>query len=177
MKIITISFLLCALLVIPQLQTDVEAEEQYACVKKQNGQFRLVDDPADCRPSEYSWEFEIKDNAGNKGEICWTNAAEDCILKLKFNSDDTLFSFFGSEICDGDPIIESYVYGSGFRNEGSDAVKIGLTFNKGGELLMGRVFIMDLNNGLGLCDVASVSFPCIEEDTYTVLDCSLTVPE
>lgn len=162
MKIITIFLLICALLVMPQFQANVEAddEDMYACVKHNNGQFRLVDDPGDCNPSEYYIEYEINDDDELEVDICFTNDA-DCILKLNLDSDDSLFSVVGIETCPvDDSSVERNVYGSGFTN--ADGLQIGLTFTGNGSH-DGAVFLLDL---VGLCDVSGES---CEGDGYAYL--------
>lgn len=148
MRIFTIILMFCALLVMPQFQADVQAddEDMYACVKKNNGQFRLVDDPEECNPSEYYIEYEI-DGDELEVDICFTNNG--CTLNLHLDTDDGLFSVIGSEICtDGQDIVQRHVYGSGF-SIAEELFRIGLTFT-GTESHEGKVFLLDLGNGL--CD-------------------------
>lgn len=185
MKRVAMIFLMGALLIIPQFQTDVEAADQYACVKKKNGQFRLVLDPADCRPSEYSVEFEVNDESEIEGEMCWTNAAGDCTLHLKFESDGTLYSLIGSEMCTvAEVTVEKHAYGSGRSNVDGTVLNIGLTYTglngDTGVFHEGRVFAMDLTDGFGLVkhresnseDECGLGLaPCVIVDEYTPIPC------
>jgi len=183
MKLIVMMIFMITLLVLPQFQTEVEAADQYACVKKNNGQFRIVDSPEDCNPSEFSVVIDVAADSEITGELCWTNAAEDCTLKLKFKSQGTSYSLIGNEICNSDTsTTDKHVYGSGYEN--NDELKIGLTFTGlAGETHIvheGKVFAMDLASGFSLvqyresndpeeCGVNPV--PCIIQDTYAPIAC------
>ena len=184
MKLIIMTVFACALLVLPQLQTEGEAADQYACVKKNKGQFRIVDNPEDCNPAEFSVVIEIDDGSGMMGEICWTNPGEDCTLKLKFKSQGALYSFIGNETCSEDSMtIVKHAYGSGYEN--NNELRIGLTYTGldgvSGITHEGNIFDMSLDSGLGLVQYRESNdqtecgenpVPCIIQDTYTPIECS-----
>jgi hypothetical protein len=184
MKQLILIVVACAVLVVPQLQTDSEAAEQYACVKKNNGQFRIVDDPEDCNPSEFSVVIDVDSESEIAAEICWTNPGEDCTLRLKLKSQGTLYSIIGNETCTDDTImIVKNAYGSGLKNNEGE-IKIGLTYTglngDAGITHEGKIFQMDLVSGLGLIqyresndetECGETPVPCIVEDTYAPIDC------
>ncbi len=171
MKIIMIVLFLCALLIMPHYQTYADVIEKYACVKKNNGQFRLVDDPSDCNPSEkneYSIELEVKEDGDLETEMCWTNMNDaGCTLQLSVMSAGRLVSFFGSEVCDSGE--EKHIYGSGSVDD-TEKLNIGLTFTTDGSH-EGMVFVMDLGaTEFDLC--TPNSDPC--EVVYSAEDCDET---
>jgi hypothetical protein len=184
MKILVMVILLCAFLVLPQLQTEGETVEQYACVKKNHGQYRIVDNPEDCNPSEYSIVIDVDSDSELKGEICWTNSGEDCVLKLKFRSLGTSYSLIGNEICnDGIMTTVKHVYGSGYENNDNE-LSIGVTYtglhDDAGIFHEGKVFVMDLDEGFALVKHRESSdltecgedpVPCIIQDIYTPVEC------
>ena len=185
MKQLLMIVVACAVLVVPQFQTEGEAAEQYACVKKNNGQFRIVDDPEDCNPSEFSVVIDVDDDSEISAEICWTNAGEDCTLRLKLKSQGTSYSIIGNEICTEETMtLAKNVYGSGFEYEEGE-LRIGLTFtgmhDEAGVIHEGKVFDVDLVSGLGLVqyresddetECGEDPVPCILQDTYTPAECS-----
>lgn len=172
------------MLVLPQIPA--EAAEQFACVKKQNGQFRLVESPEDCNPSEFSVVIEIEDEGALSGELCWTNSSGECTLRLRFNKEGTLYSMFGNESCTVEEVTTvKNVYGSGHEN--GEALTMGLTYTglngNGGPAISheGKVFVLDdPDTGLGLaqqmvsedeeaCDPEPA--PCIIEEPYEPVEC------
>jgi hypothetical protein len=180
-KIVMIVFV-CALLIAPRLQTEAVADDQYACVKKNNGQFRLVDDPEDCRPSEFSVLFDVKDDDELNGEMCWENSSGECTMRLQFSGHGSLYSFTGKEVCTNDTTTEKHLYGSGSTNSDQTQLNIGLTFTgiMGTSISHdGAVFVMDLDEGFGLRQLRESNDseecdgdpPCIVEDEYTPVDC------
>lgn len=185
MKLLAMIMFSCTFLVLPQLQAEGETAEQHACVKQNNGQFRMVYNPEDCNPAEYSLVIDVDDDSEIMGEICWTNPSEDCTLKLKFKSQGTSYSLVGNEICnDGVITIVHHAYGSGYKNDDNE-LSIGLTYtglNGGSDIIHeGKVFDMDLDEGLALVlyresndqtECGEEPVPCIIQDLYTPLECS-----
>lgn len=163
-------------------------EYQYACVKLKNGQFRLVDNPEECNPSEFLVIIDVNEDSQLNGEMCWLNSSGDCTLTLRFKRQGSSYSLTGNEICnENDVTILKHVYGSGYEN--NDELKIGLTYtgiNRGTERINpgiiheGSVLAMDLASGFGLVryresnyenECADNPVPCVVQESYTPIEC------